>query len=300
MRGMVKVTESWNPKSKGIDERPLIKIVEIINELDSEISGAIKTQLKEIAESSQHIVDTINQGGRVFFVGAGSSGRLGFQEASEIPPTFGLSPHRFQAIIAGGHPAVIGSVEGAEDDRMAGVRAVLNHDLRDRDLLIAIAASGSTPFVLGAVEKSKEIGVTVIGITNNYDTPLSKYSNICVEAVVGPEIVAGSTRMRAGTAQKMILNMMTTAAMMKLGYVHDGYMVGVQATNSKLRKRAHHIIREITEVSEEKTDDVLSRSEGDVRVAILMILKSKTPQDSKQALEKYGSIRMALEKENDS
>jgi len=296
---MVKVTESWNPKSKGIDESPIIEIVGIINELDSEITRTIKTQLKEIAEASQHIIDTINRDGRIFFVGAGSSGRFGFQEASEIPPTFGLSPDSFQAIMAGGHQAITSSVEGAEDSHEAGKQAVNDQKLNDCDLLIAIAASGSTPFVLGAVEKSKEIGVTVIGITNNYDTPLSKYSNICVEAVVGPEIVAGSTRMRAGTAQKMILNMMTTAAMMKLGYVHDGYMVGVQATNNKLRTRAQNIIADITGASEEKAVNALSRSEGDVRVAILMILKSKTPQEAIQALEKHGSIRKALEEEND-
>ena len=292
---MVKVTESWNPKSKGIDERPLIEIVGIINELDSEITGVIKTRLKEIAESSQHIIDTINHDGRVFFVGAGSSGRLGFQEASEIPPTFGLLPDRFQAIMAGGRPAVIGSVEGAEDDSEAGIRAVLDHDLKECDLLIAIAASGSTSFVLGTVEKAREIGATVISITNNYGTLLSRYSDICIEAVVGPEIVAGSTRMRAGTAQKMILNMMTSAAMMKIGHVYDGYMVGVQATNSKLRKRAQNIITEITDVSEEEVVSALSRSEGDVRVAILMILKGKSLQEAIQALEKFGSIRKALE-----
>lgn len=296
---MVKETESWNTKSMGIDERPLIEIVGIINELDSEITGVIKTQLKEIAESSQYIIDTINHGGRVFFVGAGSSGRLGFQEASEIPPTFGLLPDSFQAIMAGGHPAVIGSVEGAEDDREAGARAVLDHDLKERDLLIAIAASGSTSFVLGTVERAKEIGVTVIGIANNYGTLLSSYSDICIEAVVGPEVVAGSTRMRAGTAQKMILNMITSAAMMKLGYVHDGYMVGVQATNSKLRKRAQNIIADITGASEEKVVNALSRSDGDVRVAILMILKGKSQQEALQALEKFGSIRKALEEEND-
>ena len=292
---MVKVTESWNPRSKGIDERSLIEIVGIINELDSEITGIIRTQLKEIAESSQLIIDTLKHDGRVFFVGAGSSGRLGFQEASEIPPTFGLSPVRFQAIMAGGHPAVTGSVEGAEDDREAGARAVLEHDLKERDLLIAVAASGSTPFVLGAVEQAKEIGVTVIGITNNYDTLLSSYSDICVEAVIGPEVVAGSTRMRAGTAQKMVLNMITSAAMMKLGFVHDGYMVGVQATNSKLKIRAQHMIAEITDSSDEKVVNALSRSDGDVRVAVLMILKGKSPQEAKQVLEKFGSIRKILE-----
>ena len=295
MHGMVKVTESWNPRSKGIDERSLIEIVGIINELDSEITGIIRTQLKEIAESSQLIIDTLKHDGRVFFVGAGSSGRLGFQEASEIPPTFGLSPVRFQAIMAGGHPAVTGSVEGAEDDREAGARAVLEHDLKERDLLIAVAASGSTPFVLGAVEQAKEIGVTVIGITNNYDTLLSSYSDICVEAVIGPEVVAGSTRMRAGTAQKMVLNMITSAAMMKLGFVHDGYMVGVQATNSKLKIRAQHMIAEITGSSDEKVVNALSRSDGDVRVAVLMILKGKSPQEAKQVLEKFGSIRKILE-----
>ena len=295
MHGMVKVTESWNPRSKGIDERSLIEIVGIINELDSEITGIIRTQLKEIAESSQLIIDTLKHDGRVFFVGAGSSGRLGFQEASEIPPTFGLSPVRFQAIMAGGHPAVTGSVEGAEDDREAGARAVLEHDLKERDLLIAVAASGSTPFVLGAVEQTKEIGVTVIGITNNYDTLLSSYSDICVEAVIGPEVVAGSTRMRAGTAQKMVLNMITSAAMMKLGFVHDGYMVGVQATNSKLKIRAQHMIAEITDSSDEKVVNALSRSDGDVRVAVLMILKGKSPQEAKQVLEKFGSIRKILE-----
>ena len=295
-----KITESWNPISKDIDDRPLHEIVEIINKLDSEITVAIKSQVNEIAIASQKIVDTINRDGRVVFIGAGSSGRLGFQEASEIPPTFGLSSERFKAIIAGGQSAVSGSIEGAEDNHADGMKVVGDQKLTKKDTIIAITASGSTPFVLGAIEEAKKNGVTVIGITNNHDTPFSIHSDICIEAVVGPEVVAGSTRMRAGTAQKMILNTITTSAMMKLGYVHDGYMVGVQASNIKLRKRAKRIIQEITGASEQDAEDALSQSEGDVRVAVLMIIRKISLMEAREALDKFGSIRRALVNENDS
>lgn len=294
MNLMTKITESLNPKSKRIEERSLRKIVGIINELDSEINGVIETQLDKIAEAAKLVMDTVKSGGRVFFIGAGSSGRIGFLEASEIPPTFGFPQEQFQAVIAGGPNAVWSSIEGAEDNEADGVHTIDEFNIGLKDLVIAIAASGSTPFVIGAVKRAKERGAIVVGITNNPCTILSRSSNVCIEAVVGPEVVAGSTRMRAGTAQKMVLNMISTAAMIKLGYVFDGHMVGVKASNMKLKARAKRIIMEVSDVSAEKAEKVLEVAGGDVRVALVTLLTDLSPDAALRALKIEGSLSQVL------
>jgi N-acetylmuramic acid 6-phosphate etherase len=291
---MTRITESLNPKSKGIEESSLRNIVGIINSLDSEITGVIETQLDKIAKAVKLVMDTIKSGGRVFCIGAGSSGRIGFLEASEIPPTFGLSPEQFQAIIAGGLNAVWSSIEGAEDNEEGGGHSIEENNIGPNDLIIAIAASGSTPFVIGAVKRAKELGTIVVSITNNPDTILSQISNVCIEAVVGPEVVAGSTRMRAGTAQKMILNMISTAAMIKLGYVYDGYMVGVKASNQKLKERAKRIITDISGVSEQKAGELLEAADGDVQVSLVTLLTDLSMEEASEALQKEGSLRQVL------
>ncbi len=282
---MRKVTEQRNIASKGIDERPIREILEIINKEDENISRAIYAQLSQIESAVRDIVVTIKMGGSVYLVGAGSSGRLCVLEASEIPPTFGLPPDKIVAVIAGGVKAIYTSVEGAEDDSLNGVLEMEKLGLKESDLFIGVAASGSTPFVLGAVVKARQLGVTTIGFSCNKGTPLSQLVDTAIEVVVGPEVVAGSTRMKAGSAQKMVLNMMTTTAMIRLGYVYDGLMVGVQATNSKLKERSKRIVAEITGVPLGEAEEALETAEWDVRVAILLTLTDMGPEDAVKELE---------------
>lgn len=228
---------------------------------------------------------TIKMGGSVYLVGAGSSGRLCVLEASEIPPTFGLPPDKIAAVIAGGVKAIYTSIEGAEDDSLNGVLEMEKLGLKESDLFIGVAASGSTPFVLGAVVKARQLGLTTIGFSCNKGTPLSQLVDTAIEVVVGPEVVAGSTRMKAGSAQKMVLNMMTTTAMIRLGYVYDGLMVGVQATNSKLKERSKRIVAEITGAPLRETEGALEDADWDVRVAVLLILTDMGPEEAVKELE---------------
>jgi N-acetylmuramic acid 6-phosphate etherase len=282
---MSKVTEQGNIASKGIDERSIREILEIINKEDEKISQAIYAQLSHIESAIEAIVATIKMGGSVYLVGAGSSGRLCVLEASEIPPTFGLPPDKIAAVIAGGVKAIYTSIEGAEDDSLNGVLEMEKLGLKESDLFIGVAASGSTPFVLGAVVKARQLGLTTIGFSCNKGTPLSQLVDTAIEVVVGPEVVAGSTRMKAGSAQKMVLNMMTTTAMIRLGYVYDGLMVGVQATNSKLKERSKRIVAEITGAPLRETEGALEDADWDVRVAVLLILTDMGLEEVVKELE---------------
>ena len=276
---MSKITEQRNPASKGIDEKSIQKILETINGEDAKITDAIKAQLPQIEEAVDKIITSLSSGGSIFLVGAGTSGRLCVLEASEIPPTFGLSPDRLQAIIAGGVEALYTSVEAAEDNRTNAALEIEKNQVTSSDLVIGVTASGSTPFVLEAIRRAKELGAQTVGLSCNQDTPLSKLVDTPIEVVVGPEIVAGSTRMKAGTSQKMVLNMMTTTAMIKLGLVYDGYMVGVQATNRKLKERSKKIVVEITGASFDEVETALKAANWDTRVAILVILTNKSPEE---------------------
>ncbi len=282
---MSRITEQRNPASKGLDEKTVDEILEVINREDEKIPKIIRSQLPQIKLAVDKIIAAIRSGGNIYLVGAGSSGRLCVLEASEIPPTFGLSPDRIKTVIAGGSEAIYGSVEAAEDDEARGASEMEKLGLKTADLVIGMAASGSTAFVLGAIGKAKEAGVQTIGISCNKDAPLSRLADITIEIVVGPEIVAGSTRMKAGTAQKMLLNMMTTTAMMKLGLVYDGYMVGVQATNDKLRERSKKIVAEITEASPEAVEIALEVAKWDVRVASIILLTDLNPDEAVEKLK---------------
>ena len=277
---MSKVTEQRNPASKGIDEKSIQKILETINGEDAKITDAIKAQLPQIEEAVDKIITSLSSGGNIFLVGAGTSGRLCVLEASEIPPTFGLSPDRIKAIIAGGVEALYTSVEAAEDNSANAALEIEKNHVTSSDLVIGVTASGSTPFVLEAIRRAKELGAQTVGLSCNQDTQLSMLVDTPIEVVVGPEIVAGSTRMKAGTAQKMVLNMMTTTAMMKLGLVYDGYMVGVQATNRKLKERSKKIVTEITGASFDESEKALKAANWDARVAILVILTNKSPEEA--------------------
>jgi len=281
---MSRVTEKRNIASKGIDERPIREILDIINKEDEKITQAIRSQLPQIEVAVEEIVTAIKTGGNVYLVGAGTSGRLCVLEASEIPPTFGLPQDKIAAVIAGGVKAIYTSVEAAEDDSLNGVQEMEKLGVKEKDVVIGVSASGSTPFVLGSIGKARQLGVPTVGLSCNNGTPLSQLVDTAIEVVVGPEVVAGSTRMKAGTAQKMVLNMMTTTAMIRLGYVYDGFMVGVQSTNIKLKERSKRIVTKITGVPLKEAERALVAAEWDVRVAILLTMSDMSPEEATREL----------------
>jgi N-acetylmuramic acid 6-phosphate etherase len=292
---MVRITEERNLNSIGIDEKPVEEILRIINAEDQKVPTAVSDQIPVIAEAVEAVAATILMGGRVFFAGAGSSGRIGVAEAAEIPPTFGLPPEAVQGVMAGGHDAVVGSVEVSEDDELAGARMLEERGLDEDDLLVALSASGRTPYALGALRKAREVGARTVSLTCNPEAPMNRLADISIVVNVGPEVVAGSTRMKAGTAQKLVLNMLTTAAMIRLGRVYDGLMIGVQPNNEKLRERATRIVETIAEVSTEAAACALEEAQGGVRVAIVIAKTRESPEESKRILDHAGgSLRRAL------
>ncbi len=289
-------TEERNPRSVGMDEKSSEEILRIINAEDRTVPEAVAEAIPEIAEAVEAITETVRAGGRVFFLGAGSSGRLGVLEASEVPPTFGVSSDLFKAFVSGGTGGVFGSVEASEDDDTSGGRALVEHDFGMKDLLVAISASGRTPFALGAMREAKSLGARIVAIINNRGSAMGELADVSIVADTGPEVVSGSTRMKAGTAQKMVLNMLTTAAMTRLGRVHDGYMIGVQASNVKLRGRAARIVGEIAGVAPEEAMGALEEANWDLKVAVVMIKSKMERKEAEKALADAGGVlRRALE-----
>lgn len=294
---MGKTNEERNPLSVGIDEKPVDEVLRIINAEDERVPAAIAEQIPRIAKAVEAIAATISGGGRVFFVGAGTSGRLGVIEAAEVPPTFSVAPQMVQAIIAGGTDAVFHSVEEAEDDESTGGMMLEQHGFAESDILIALSASGRTPFVIGALKRAKEVGARTVFITCDPESPVMRLVNLAIVVDVGPEVVAGSTRMKAGTAQKLVLNMLTTAAMIKLGRVFDGYMIEVQPTSRKLRERAVGIIGAVASVGPERAEEALDSTRGDVKVAVILAKTGTTLEESRRILDQAGgSLRRALRK----
>ena len=289
-------TEERNPRSEGMDEKTPEEILKIINAEDRTVPEAVAEAIPEIAEGVEAIAEAVRAGGRVFFLGAGTSGRLGVLEASEIPPTFGVSPDLFRAFVSGGPGGVFGSVEASEDDEASGGSVLVDHDFGGKDLLVAISASGGTPFVLGAMRRARSLGARIVAITNNRGSAMGGLADVSIVVDTGPEVVSGSTRMKAGTAQKLVLNMLTTAAMTMLGRVHDGYMIGVQASNVKLRGRAARIVGEIAGVGSEEAMEALDRADGDLKVAVVMIKSGIERKEAERILAEVGGIlRRALE-----
>lgn len=288
-------TEERNPASVRIDEKPVDEVLRVINAEDQRVPAAVADQLPLIAEAVEAVAGCILRGGRVFFLGAGTSGRLGVVEAAEMPPTFSVPPRSFQAIIAGGREAIFRSVEEAEDDESAGAEALARHGLSKQDVLVALSASGRTPFVIGALRTARSSGIKTVFITCNPDAQARGLSNIPIVIDVGPEVVAGSTRLKAGTAQKLVLNTLTTAAMIRLGNVFDGYMVGVRPRSRKLKERATGIVSSIAGVGRETAADALGRARGDVKVAVIIARTGASPGESVRILKKTGgSLRKAL------
>lgn len=288
-------TEQTNPRTLHIDKASAAQILKTITNEDKKIASALAQEHEAMAKAVAFIVGSFQKGGRLFFVGAGTSGRLGVLEAAECPPTFHTKPYQVQAIMAGGRKAVFRSQEGAEDNAAAGRGEVKRRLLRD-DVLVGIAASGVTPFVLGALQRAQKIGCKTILITcNSGEIRTLPLGTIPISLSVGPEVIAGSTRLKAGTATKMALNMLTTASMIRLGKVYGNRMVDLQIKSRKLKERAIRILKEVAGVNRSQALKYIRLSRGKVKIAILMAKKRLTYSQAKQLLEeKNGFLRSCL------
>jgi N-acetylmuramic acid 6-phosphate etherase len=264
------LTEQQNPASAGIDTVPTEEMLRIINDEDRKVADAVGREIPAIARAVDAIVAAFEAGGRLFYIGAGTSGRLGVLDASECPPTFSVPPEMVQGIIAGGESALSRATETTEDDPAIGVRDILARGFTARDVLVGLAASGRTPYVLGAVAEARRIGAVTVGISCTPDSELSAAVDIAIAPLPGPEIVAGSTRLKSGTAQKLVLNMLTTGAFIRLGYVFGNLMVNVQPKNTKLQDRARRIVAQAASISYQRAGEALEEAGNSVRTAILM------------------------------
>lgn len=295
----IPLTELRNPASVNIDLMETPELVALMNREDSSVAGAVQSELGPIAAAIDAITARMRQGGRLIYVGAGTSGRLGVLDASECPPTYSTPPELVLGLIAGGQQALTRSIEGAEDDQQAGAQAIAELQLSAQDSLVGIAASGNTPYVAGAMAEARRRGALTISLTCSLPARLAELADIAIAPIVGPEIVTGSTRMKAGTAQKLVLNMLSTGVMIRLGKTYGNLMVDVQPTNQKLRKRAIRIIREICAVDDHTAQTALDSSQGQIKVAVLMLLQNLRADEARQRLEQAGGvIRKALKKDN--
>jgi N-acetylmuramic acid 6-phosphate etherase len=290
------LTEQPNPASEGIDSLAPEQILQIINSEDRKVAEAVAQELPSIARAVDAIVSAFERAGKLFYIGAGTSGRLGVLDAAECPPTFNVPPEMVQGIIAGGEAALSRSAETSEDDPSIGVRDLRERGFSERDVLVGIAASGRTPYVLGAVTEAGRMRGFTIGISCTPDSDLARAVKLPITLLVGPEIVAGSTRMKAGTATKMVLNMLTTASFIRLGYVYGNLMVNVQPRNSKLADRARRIIAMATGVSYDEAAELLAAAGSDVRTAIVMSRSGADRAEAEQKLAAAGGrISRALQ-----
>ncbi len=289
------LTEFRNPASVDIDLMVTEELVELMNREDSTVALALKSELPHIAAAINAISERMRRGGRLIYVGAGTSGRLGVLDASECPPTYSTPSELVIGLIAGGPGALTRSIEGAEDDQQAGRQAMLELKITEQDSLVGIAASGSTPYVVGAIQVARSRGALTISLTCSLPARLAELADIAIAPLVGPEIVTGSTRLKAGTAQKLVLNMLSTGVMIRLGKTYGNLMVDVQPTNAKLRTRAIRIVREICNVDEPTAEAALQASQGQVKVAVLMLMLKLEPEQARERLEQAGGVvRRAL------
>lgn len=268
--GVMSTTEQLNPRTATIDALPTLEALRIINQEDQLVALAVEKVLPAVARAVEAIAARLAQGGRLIYVGTGTSGRLGILDASECPPTFGVSPELVQGIIAGGYEACYRSVEASEDDREAGGRDLQARGLTALDAVVGIAASGRTPYTIGAVAHARQHGALTIAVTCNEGTELARAVEIPIEPVVGPEVIAGSTRLKSGTAQKLVLNMLSTMTMVRLGYVTGNRMTNMQPRNIKLRQRAIGIVTAECGLAETAAAALLEAADWDLRVAIVM------------------------------
>jgi len=290
------ITEQANERTARIDELDSERIMLLINDEDRKVAGSVRAIIPSIALAADWIVDAFRAGGRLFYVGAGTSGRIGILDASECPPTYGTDPSLVQGIIAGGFEAVRDPIEGAEDSAETGAADIDAHGVRAGDVVVGIAASGRTPYVLGAMRRARDIGARVVGLSNNPDTPMADCADLMLEAVVGPEAIQGSTRMKAGTAQKMILNLLTTTAFIRSGKVYGNLMVDLNPSNEKLVHRAKRIIAQATGADDERVAQAFEAAGRHVKTAIVMLLADvDAPRAQALLLEAEGFVRRALE-----
>ncbi len=279
------ITETRNPASVEIDQLSTLEMLRVINQEDQQVALAVGQLLPEVARAVDAIAAAFGKGGRLVYIGAGTSGRLGILDASECPPTYGVSAEQVIGLIAGGHRAILQAVENAEDDAELGAQDLKNIQFCANDVLVGIAASGRTPYVLGAMTHASAVGATVCSISCNPGSPLARAADISMVAVVGPEIVTGSSRMKAGTAQKLILNMLSTGAMIRTGKVYGNLMVDVEATNAKLVERQKRIVMEATDCERAVAERALAQADNHCKTAIVMILAGLTADEARTRLQ---------------
>ena len=292
----IPVTEQENPRTRDIGSLPAADIVRLMNEEDAGVATAVERVLPEVARAVEKIVERLGAGGRLFYIGTGTSGRLGVLDAAECPPTFGVAPELVQGIIAGGYEACYRAVEASEDDAEAGARDIEERDVGAGDALVGIAASGRTPYTLGAVEHARRSGAFTAALTCAPGSPIARAAEISIAPLVGPEVIAGSTRLKAGTAQKLVLNMLSTATMIRLGYVKGNRMTNLRPSNSKLRARAVRIFSAETGEDEQASHAAVEQAGGDLRVALVMQRTGARREQAERALEDArGVVAQAVE-----
>lgn len=290
------ITESRNPASQVIDTLSTVDMLKVINDEDKQVALAVERTLPQVAQAVDAIAIAFQQGGRLIYSGAGTSGRLGILDASECPPTYGSDPSQVIGLIAGGREAIFRAVENAEDNSELGAEDLKALNFSDKDVLVGIAASGRTPYVIGAMTYAKSIGATVGSISCNPDSAMTQLADIAMTPIVGPEVVTGSSRMKAGTAQKMILNMLTTGAMIRTGKVYGNLMVDVEATNAKLVERQKNIVTAATGATREQAESALAACGGHCKTAIVMILTGSTAEEARALLNSsQGFTRQAVQ-----
>jgi N-acetylmuramic acid 6-phosphate etherase len=294
------LTEQTNPNSKDIDRRSTLEIVTLINQEDRKVAEAVALVLPQIAQAVDAIVERLQGAGRLFYVGAGTSGRLGVLDASECPPTFGVSPDLVQGIIAGGATALQNAIEGAEDNPSQAAIDLHVTGVSSKDAVVGISANGNTPYTLGALEFARELGAATIAVTCNEGSKMTEVADVAIVPVVGAEVIAGSSRMKAGTAQKMVLNMLSTGTMIRMGWVYSNLMSNLKATNEKLRRRARLILAEETGIDTEEAARIFESSGNDLKIALLMTRLRLSREEAEEKLARFGgSVRRALDNLND-
>jgi N-acetylmuramic acid 6-phosphate etherase len=292
---LLALTEQRNSRSRNLDLKSTREILRVINREDARVTRAVGREIPAIARAVDEIVVRLRKGGRLFYAGAGTSGRLGVLDASEIPPTFGTPRKLVQGIIAGGRRALTDAVEGAEDSAEHGARDLRAKRITPRDVVVGLTASGTTPYVLGALKFARQRGAFTIAVTTNRRTPISRAARITIAPVTGPEVIAGSTRMKAGTAQKMVLNMLSTTAMVRLGHVYDNWMINVAKTNQKLRRRALQILEEATGADLLTAGHAMRQAGHDLRVALVMLKAGLNAAQARKRLgAEHGNLRRAI------
>ena len=289
------ITEQRNPNSMNVDSLSALEIVQLMNEEDKQVPLAIEKCLPQIAQAVERIVAAFQQGGRLVYIGAGTSGRLGVLDASECPPTFGVSPEMVKGIIAGGERALRHPIEGAEDSKAQAVVDLQTIQFSSKDVLVGIAASGRTPYVIGALEYAKSLDSVTVSIASNPNSAMANIVDIAIDTVVGPEVLTGSSRLKSGTAQKLVLNMLTTASMILMGKCYQNLMVDVQASNEKLKARAIRIVMQATDCDKALAEETLKQADQNAKLAIMMILSGLDRAQAEALLEKHhGKLQLAL------